>query len=357
MKGITHFAAGLAAASLVPGAVEMAAQGSPILLVGGVAGVMPDTIDFKWSKFVEDYPFEVDPDPDDPDPQAIADRIAAAIDAAYEADGGPVGLMIHTTRVGADAWREITVTFDSEHQEIRVKIGPVVTTGQIPLGGTESTRGIATAKPRHPFHESYLDTLKVNIFSGPSWDLRKQGDKVHMNFIAWHRRGTHSLFFDACMVAICWGLFGDWRYGAAAGLAALAHQLEDQLGFMGCSFLWPLDHRRWRGLELWHSGDPWANFSSIWICMAILVWQLNRYHPEIPLDWSAPWFFGVWVVFPLSLIWIARRIWFQKPHRVKASLPRPSGEPQPCEDPEAETKDNLRIQDVLNEVGGSEGQP
>ena len=37
---------------------------------------------------------------------------------------------------------------------------------------------MAVAKTKHPFHESYLDTLRVNIFSGPSWELRKRDGKT-----------------------------------------------------------------------------------------------------------------------------------------------------------------------------------
>lgn len=355
MKGITHFAGGMAAAALVPGAIEMAQQGSPIIMLGGIAGVLPDTIDFKWSKFVETYDFEVDPDPLDPDPQAIADQVVAAIDAAYEADGEPVGLMIHTTRVGADAWREVVVTIDDVHQEVRCKVGGVVTTGRVPIGGTELEPRIATRKTEHPFHRSYLDTVRVNIFSGPSWELRKDGDKVHLNFIAWHRRGTHSLLFDVCLGVIGGLLFQDVTIGVAMGLAAFTHQLEDQLGFMGCSFLWPWDHRRWRGLELWHSGDPWANFSSIWMCMAILAWQINRYHPNPPIEAGLFKFFLLVVFAPLALIWICKRTWFHRLDRDARSLPRRGEDATAAE--EAASLQAIKEQDVLGELGGSEGAP
>lgn len=352
MKGITHFTAGLAAASLVPGAVEMASQGSLILLLGGVAGVLPDTIDFKWSKFVEDYQFEVDPDPHAPDPQAIAEQVAKAIDAAYEADGAPVGLMIHTTRVGADAWRQITVTLDATHQEVRCQIGPVVTTGQVAIAGTSPETPVAAAKTKHPFHDSYLDTLRVNIFSGPSWELRKENGKVALNFIAWHRRGTHSLFFAACLIALGTGLFG-FRHGLAMAAGVATHIAEDQLGFMGCALFWPFHHRRFHGLGLWHSGDAMANFTSVWVSMAILLWQLNAHHPEHPMGESLAAYGLATVAVPLGLLLLIRSLFFPRVPFRRSSLPRV--EPVPTED--SALIQNLKEQDVLNEVGGSESAP
>lgn len=356
MKGITHFAAGLAAASLIPGAMEAASEGSLVLMMGGIGGILPDTVDFKWSRFVEDYQFEIDPDPHDPDPQAIADELAEALDAAYEADGDPVGLMVHTTRMGADAWREITLTFDHVHQEVRVKIGPVVTLGQLRIAGTDPEGPVATAKTKHPFHESYLDTLRVNIFSGPSWELRKRDGKTHMEFIAWHRRGTHSFFFAFSLLLIGGLLMGNWLYGLAAAAGVLAHIAEDQLGFMGCSVLWPLDIKRWKGMALWHSGDALANFSSIWLCMAILAWRIHLYHPQMPLGDQSAWsFFFWWSILPLAMLWISRAVFFPMPPHRSMTLPR--GADEEGQEGRGQWLQDLREQDVLNELGGAEGAP
>lgn len=360
MKGITHFTAGMAAACLIPGAIEMAADGSMIILLGGVCGVMPDTIDFKWSRFVEDYQFEVDPDPHNPDPQAIADEVAAALDAAYEADGEPIGLMIHTTRVGADAWRQVIVTFDHENQEIRCKIGPIVTLGGLSMPGTDPKTSVATAKVKYPFAASYLDTIKVNVFSGPSWELRKEGDEVHLNFIAWHRRGTHSFFFAFCFFVLGWLLFGKWQYGMSAAGGVLMHMAEDQLGFMGCAALWPYTHKRWKGLGMWHSGDPLANFSSIWISLAVMAWMINIHHANPPLQMSLGYFALNWVLLPVASLWVLRAIFFPSPARARATLPR-EGEEGYAGDVvmsrTAQMLDALREQDVLNELGGAEGAP
>ncbi len=285
--------------------------------------------------------------------------MAAALDAAWEADGAPIGLMIHTTRLGADAWRQVIVTFDHENQEIRCKIGSVVNMSGLQIPDTDLGIPVAAAKTKYPFAESYLDTIKVNIFSGPSWELRKEGDKVDLNFIAWHRRGTHSLFFAFCFFLGGWLLFGNWIYGAAAAGGVLMHMAEDQLGFMGCSVLWPLNHYRWSGLGLWHSGDPLANFSSIWISLAIVAWQLNVHHAQPPIPHSLPGFALLWVALPIAALWILRAIFYPPIAKPKSTLPRVG------EDlgQEAEAKmgqhdlETMRVQDVLNEIGGQEGSP
>ena len=52
MKGITHFTIGVAAASCVPVAVETAASGNPLyFILGGIFGLLPDTIDFKLYRY------------------------------------------------------------------------------------------------------------------------------------------------------------------------------------------------------------------------------------------------------------------------------------------------------------------
>ncbi len=68
MKGISHFLAGLAAATFIPGVVESAAQGSYLILLGGLFGLLPDTLDFKFARYF-DRAEAIDPDPANLDPQ------------------------------------------------------------------------------------------------------------------------------------------------------------------------------------------------------------------------------------------------------------------------------------------------
>ena len=62
MKGISHFLAGVAAATFVPGVVESAAQGSYLIVLGGFFGLLPDTLDFKFARYFEHH-VNIDPDP------------------------------------------------------------------------------------------------------------------------------------------------------------------------------------------------------------------------------------------------------------------------------------------------------
>ena len=62
MKGIAHFAVGVAVATFVPDVV--AAAGRDLAfgpLVGGLAGLLPDTLDFKLFRFLERRDVEIDP--------------------------------------------------------------------------------------------------------------------------------------------------------------------------------------------------------------------------------------------------------------------------------------------------------
>jgi len=85
VKGIAHFISGVAVASFFPEAVHLAADNlSQILVLGGIFGILPDTLDFKLVRFLERSDVEIDPDPHRPDPQAMAETVAAAIDRARE---------------------------------------------------------------------------------------------------------------------------------------------------------------------------------------------------------------------------------------------------------------------------------
>jgi hypothetical protein len=53
MKGIAHFVTGVAIATFFPEVVESAAQGSLLPMLGGVAGILPDTLDFKFVRYLE----------------------------------------------------------------------------------------------------------------------------------------------------------------------------------------------------------------------------------------------------------------------------------------------------------------
>src|SRR5512137_553989 len=110
MKGIAHFLSGIAAASFIPSVVQQSAQGAWLLALAGACALLPDTLDFKFGRFLERPDDVIDPGLR-PDAQSIADRIAAAADAAFQA-GRPCTVQLHTVRLGADAWQQYSIRFD-----------------------------------------------------------------------------------------------------------------------------------------------------------------------------------------------------------------------------------------------------
>ena len=75
MKGIAHFVTGLAIATFFPQVVESAADGSVLLVLGGIAGLLPDILDFRILRYFEEYDVEIDPGPE-LDARQIATHLA-----------------------------------------------------------------------------------------------------------------------------------------------------------------------------------------------------------------------------------------------------------------------------------------
>jgi len=280
-------------------------------VLGGVGGILPDTLDFKFARYFERYDDEVDPDPQHPDPQEIATRIAAAMRAAYES-GRRRNIMLHTIRMGADLWRQYSVRFDPAAGQVIVRIGPLVNTGQVPYAGTEPADAEARAQVGVPMVHTYDAENRVDIFSGPSFAFERQGDHVRVHFLDWHRRWSHSLLtgllgglivgllvaLGAALVGLgrgqgfLAGLNAAWPLGFWSGLVFTlgfsGHILEDQLGYMGSNLLWPLTRHRMPGLHLLRSGDAIPNFLTVWTAVALILFNLDRF-AERPLLPTVPY--------------------------------------------------------------------
>lgn len=292
MKGIAHFVTGVAVATFFPEIVYSASQHltfGPVL--GGLAGLLPDTLDFKFVRYFDRLDDEIDPaqittGEGHPDPQAIAERIAAAMMHGDEGqgDGRPVKVHLHTVKLGADLWRQWSVVFDEVHDQVVVRIGPVVTTGQVPFAGSEVP---GLAEGRAPVDArlrcTYDAEVKIDIFSGPSLAFERVEDTVEVTFLPWHRSWTHSLFM--VLLLGVGGFFIAPVCGLVVALAALAHILEDQMGFMGCNLLFPFTKKRTMGLGLIRSGDAIPNFLVVWTGLAVILLNLDRFStaPLIPV--------------------------------------------------------------------------
>jgi membrane-bound metal-dependent hydrolase YbcI (DUF457 family) len=315
MKGIAHFVTGVAVATFFPEVVHGAAQQltfGPAL--GGLAGLLPDTLDFKFVRYFQRLDAEIDPaklttEDGHPDPQAIAERIAAAMDGAYERKER-VQIQLHTLKLSADLWRQYTVTFDLDQNSIVVQIGPVVTTGQRPIAGSEIPGLVSgQAQVQAPIVHTYDGETVIDIFSGPSLAFQRAGDAVEVTFLPWHRAWTHSLLL-VILLGLAGFLIGP-AYGLVMALAALAHIVEDQMGFMGSNFLFPLTKGRTMGWRLFRSGNAVPNFLTVWVSLAVILLNLDRFSAE-PLIPAAPYLLIV-IVLPCLLmlgLW-AWRTWYQ----------------------------------------------
>lgn len=278
MKGISHFLAGVAAATFVPGVVANAVNGSFLIALGGFFGILPDTLDFKFARYFEKAE-AIDPDPANPDAQAIADQIAAMIDRAAETNR-QVRVQLHSLRLGSDRWRQYSVRFDSDRNEIAVRIGPIVNTSQMPIG-KDDVLPYKTAKVKAKMNYTYDGEMKVDIFSGPSFAFVPRTDNVEVQFLPWHREWSHSLTLAAALGLIVGVIGNSVQAGLVAAFAMTVHILEDQLGYLGSNLFWPFTKDRSAGLKLIHSGDAIPNFLAVWTALCLILFNLDRYSAPV----------------------------------------------------------------------------
>ncbi len=294
MKGISHFVTGVAIATFFPAVVHAGAEGSLLPVLGGIGGILPDTLDFKFARYFERYDVEIDPGVE-PSAEAIADALVAAMRRAW-AEGRSQQVMAHTIRLGADLWREYAIRFDAQAGEVVVRIGPLVSTGQVPYPGTEPSGQEARRPLGFPLVHTYSAEYRVNIFSGPSFRFVREGGALHVHFLDWHRRWSHSLVLAAAAGLLVGLLFGFWA-GLVFGLGWAGHVLEDQLGYMGSNLFWPFTKGRVPGMGLIHSGEPIPNALTVWTSLALILYNLDRFSaaPLLPggrfllLALGVPW--------------------------------------------------------------------
>jgi membrane-bound metal-dependent hydrolase YbcI (DUF457 family) len=302
MKGIAHFLTGVALATCVPGVIPLAREGSLLPVLGGIAGLLPDYLDFRFVRYLTRYDVEVDPAPMLVHiPSApwhsmalpaelareaaayVVDLLAETMRDAYES-GAPRRLISHTVRCGADLWRQYTIRFDPQVHKVAACIGPLVTTSQAPVPLTVPDAPIWVERQLDfPIAHTYQRVYPIDIFTGPSFTFVREREALVVHFLDWHHRWTHSLVLAAAL-GVGATLVGNWLWGSAVGwlaglisaLAFGAHVLEDQLGHMGCNLFWPLTQHRRPGLGLLHAGDAAPNFLTVWSAMIVILLNLYR---------------------------------------------------------------------------------
>ncbi|MBN1317299.1 MAG: metal-dependent hydrolase [Anaerolineales bacterium] len=304
MKGIVHFTVGLCAATFIPGVVEAGAAGSPLIALGGVAGLAADTLDFRFGRYIYRYDDQIalGQHPKDLDPQSMADRIAAEMNAVLET-GKSKSVQLQTMQLGIDRWQQYRVQFIPDPAEVVVTVGPAVSTSQAPFPGGFVTI-VGRSSVQGVIQSEYGDEFVVDIFSGPSFRFEKYKDGVRVQFLPWHRSWSHSLVLAAVLGVLAGALFG-WRTGAVISAGWAAHSLVDQLGYMGSNLFWPLTRKRMPGLRLVHSGDALANMLSVWAALMLTLWNLDRFSA---IPWLKSWLFLLLVVV-LPFLIVAVSIW------------------------------------------------
>jgi len=273
MKGIVHFMSGLTVASFCPWAVEAARNGNPaFFILGAAAGLLPDTIDFKFIRFFYPYNRYASLHPDTLDPQPVADAFAAAIGSA--AAGTAERLQLSTVPLRGGNWRQYRVWIDPAAGEVRAQAGPIVSTGQVPRPETlPAVRPVAVARFSAPVRLEYEPLYTVDIFDGPGFLFRRNRvGEVEIKFLPWHRSVTHSL--TAGLLAAAAASLWDWKAGVVVFGAYAAHIAVDQLGYMGSNLLFPFTKNRTPGLRWMHSGDARANTAAVCLCILLILMNL-----------------------------------------------------------------------------------
>ncbi len=280
MKGLTHFVAGVGFASFWPHAVEAAVQGNPwYFVLGGAAGLLPDTLDFKFARYFFRHDREIVPDPSRPDPALIATALVQAIHDA-RASGKAVRVKLNTVRVSAGLWGQYRLTFDETRHRVSVAYNGVVTTGRAPVCDTGFPPPSEASLPLEcSVLTDYEATTTLDIFEGPTFAMEPQPNgRVCIRFIPWHRQWSHSLTFAAGLGLLAGGLGGVQAGLIAAGACGL-HILADQLGFMGSNLFFPFTKHRQPGRQLIRSDNATANFAVIWFACLLSYWNLARAAP------------------------------------------------------------------------------
>jgi hypothetical protein len=280
MKGVTHYIAGIAAASCLPAVVAAAADGNPLyFMLAGLTGLLPDTLDFKCYRYFYPCRDEVIPDSRAPDAQGIADALARAV-ARAQADGA-ASLRLSTVRLSGDRWLPYRVTFAPARREVTVTFEQPDDDDPTAFPLAFRCREATAPLPCDILLEGDAAT-RVDILDGPIWAFRRSpGQGVHAAFIPWHRQWTHSFVCVALIAALA--LLANGTAACVVLLAGGLHILMDQLGHMGSAIWWPFCKPRIPGLQLAHASDSWPNLAAIWLALLLLFWNLARLTPDTAL--------------------------------------------------------------------------
>lgn len=341
MKGVTHFLSGVAVASCFPAAMRSAlADQSFLLPIGGIFGILPDTLDFKFARYFWKHDHIVRLTEENLDPKVAAEAVAQAIDQAWR-EKRPVRLRLDSIRVSCSYYRTYNIFIDDKKQEIVSVLGPLKNMGQIfsrfdnmpseqakrrdmeehgvaatlinlgpkaqCLPGTMPEGAIAATVPfTAPVVNTYYQETEVGVFHGPDFEFLPEGDHIRIDFIPWHRRWTHAFTTALCMAPFGYLLYagGAALFGAGAAafsnpmallagliavLAFATHVIEDQIGVLGSNLFPPFTKFRSQGLKWITSISPLPNAITNYLAVITILWNMNAYAPvpSFRMPWAA----------------------------------------------------------------------
>ena len=274
MKGLTHFAVGVAWASSFPVAVEAGASGNPwFFALGAAAGLLPDVLASRFERPLYAAGVEVVPDPGAPDPAMVAQALASAMDEAL-CVSRPISVRLHPIRVGPDCWRSYEIHFDVPLRSVSVRLCPLADSFGQPLDAAERHGAPARCGVAAPIRLDYLARTTVAGFEDIAFVMDPLADgSVAPCFLPWRRGWSHSLVI-AALLGLGMAAAAGWTAGFVAGGACALHSLMDQLGHMGGNLLAPFTWRRFSGLQWIGTDSEWASIFTVWLCVLAVFWNL-----------------------------------------------------------------------------------
>lgn len=305
MRGIAHFAAGVAVASCVPETVRAAMAGNGLyFILGGVAGLLPDVLDAKLNRFIFRPDVEIIPDPHAPDPQLIADGIAAAYNRSVYV-GRPIRIRLNAIPVAVNRWQRYELYFDVMKQAVHVRYGPLIDDDQRVVEPAPRVRA-GTAKLQAPVKLDYQARIQVDNPDGASFELQPTpaGDVIPL-YAPWRRAWSHSLVL-AFVFALAIAAATNVTAGIVAFGAWTAHTALDHLGFSGTTLFYPFSKRRTPGLGVVDPTETRANLLAVWTCTLVVFWNAYRATPELPSSLSVIQFIFYSLLVPLFLTALLR---------------------------------------------------
>ncbi len=164
-----------------------------------------------------------------------------------------------------------------------VRVGPLVNTGGVIYPGSEPEVGAeARCEVGVPLESTYSEAYEVAGFSGPSFRFAREGERLAVHFLDWHRRWSHSLVVRPgwdCSAGCCGDRgpdsWPDWARRRTSSKINWATWGAISSG---------LSPRAGARLGLLHSGDVLPNFLTVWTSVALILFNLDRFsaHPWLP---------------------------------------------------------------------------